>query len=150
MYNKRFFWAEFAAASLCGMEAVGTDIGHDELAKLAANAADALMSEMEERDFPDEALELIGSETRSKRSAGEAPLPPQPPRGLERYGVAETLGLNIRSANCLVNARIYSLADLVRYTPRKLLRVKNFGRISLAEVESALKRKGLSLEPGSG
>ncbi|KKM23580.1 hypothetical protein LCGC14_1613760 [marine sediment metagenome] len=139
---KRSFWAEFAKAAVTGIEASGSTVDYDEVAEWAANLADALLAQMDKRKFPDEVLaSTIGSDVRRRRSVDKVP------RGLERYTVAELLGLSIRSANCIVTGEIYSVADLVKLTPRDLLKIKHFGRKSLAEVTSALKRKGLALQP---
>lgn len=58
---------------------------------------------------------------------------------------AEDLELSVRSANCLKNARIRYIGDLVTKTEQEMLRTKNFGRKSLNEIKEILKTMGLSL-----
>ncbi|HEX7706788.1 MAG TPA: DNA-directed RNA polymerase subunit alpha [Thermoanaerobaculia bacterium] len=56
----------------------------------------------------------------------------------------EELDLSVRSANCLKNANIRSLGDLVQRTEREMLSTKNFGRKSLDEIKDVLASLGLS------
>ena len=58
---------------------------------------------------------------------------------------ADDLELSVRSANCLKNARIRYIGDLVTKTEQEMLRTKNFGRKSLNEIKEILKTMGLSL-----
>lgn len=58
---------------------------------------------------------------------------------------ADDLELSVRSANCLKNARIRYIGDLVTKTEQDMLRTKNFGRKSLNEIKEILKTMGLSL-----
>ena len=58
---------------------------------------------------------------------------------------AEDLELSVRSANCLKNARIRYIGDLVTKTEQEMLRTKNFGRKSLNEIKGILKTMGLGL-----
>ena len=58
---------------------------------------------------------------------------------------AEELELSVRSANCLKNARIRYIGDLVTKTEQDMLKTKNFGRKSLNEIKEILKTMGLSL-----
>ena len=55
----------------------------------------------------------------------------------------EELELSVRSANCLKEARIRTIADLVRREEPEMLKFKNFGRKSLVELNEILKTKGL-------
>ena len=57
----------------------------------------------------------------------------------------EDLELSVRSANCLKNARIRYIGDLVTKTEQDMLKTKNFGRKSLNEIKSIIKQMGLSL-----
>lgn len=57
----------------------------------------------------------------------------------------EELELSVRSANCLKNANIVYIGDLVRLTEQKLLGTPNFGRKSLNEIKQVLTEMGLSL-----
>lgn len=56
----------------------------------------------------------------------------------------DELDLSVRSANCLKNANIYSLRDLVRKTDKEMLETKNFGKKSLEELQEVLGKLGLS------
>ncbi|NOY64586.1 MAG: DNA-directed RNA polymerase subunit alpha [Nitrospirae bacterium] len=56
----------------------------------------------------------------------------------------EELELSVRSYNCLKNANIKTIADLVQKTEHEMLKTKNFGRKSLNEIKEILKGMGLS------
>jgi DNA-directed RNA polymerase subunit alpha len=56
----------------------------------------------------------------------------------------EELELSVRSYNCLKNANIQSIGDLVQKTEAEMLRTKNFGRKSLNEIKEILQNLGLS------
>ncbi len=62
----------------------------------------------------------------------------------------EDLGLSVRSFNCLKAERINSLGELVQYECKELLKLRNFGQKSLAEIEDVLTEKGLSLGMDAG
>jgi hypothetical protein len=55
------------------------------------------------------------------------------------------LELSVRSANCLKNANITLIGELVQKTEAEMLKTKNFGRKSLNELKSILEEMGLSL-----
>ena len=55
------------------------------------------------------------------------------------------LELSVRAANCLKNANIRTIADLVKKTEAEMLKTKNFGRKSLKEIKEILSEMGLSL-----
>jgi DNA-directed RNA polymerase subunit alpha len=55
----------------------------------------------------------------------------------------EELELSVRSYNCLKNASIQSIGDLVQKTEAEMLRTKNFGRKSLNEIKELLLGLGL-------
>lgn len=57
----------------------------------------------------------------------------------------EELELSVRSYNCLKNANIQTIADLVVRTEADMLKTKNFGRKSLSEIREILGAMGLSL-----
>lgn len=57
----------------------------------------------------------------------------------------EELELSVRSANCLKNASIRYIGDLVQKTEGEMLKTKNFGRKSLNEIKEILTDMGLSL-----
>ena len=55
----------------------------------------------------------------------------------------DELELSVRSHNCLKNANIKTIGDLVRLDESELLKFRNFGRKSLQEIQEILERKGL-------
>jgi DNA-directed RNA polymerase subunit alpha len=57
----------------------------------------------------------------------------------------EELELSVRSYNCLKNANIRTIRELVQKTEAEMLRTKNFGRKSLNEIKEILHGMGLSL-----
>lgn len=57
----------------------------------------------------------------------------------------EDLELSVRSANCLKNANIRFIGELVTRSEGEMLKTKNFGRKSLNEIKDILVRMGLSL-----
>ena len=57
----------------------------------------------------------------------------------------EELELSVRSANCLQNANIQLIGELVQRTEQDMLKTKNFGRKSLKEIKEILGSMGLSL-----
>src|SRR5207248_11461657 len=54
----------------------------------------------------------------------------------------EELDLGVRAYNCLKNANIYTLRDLVSKTESDLLKTKHFGRKSLQQVKHVLDSMG--------
>ena len=57
----------------------------------------------------------------------------------------DELELSVRSANCLQNANIRFIGELVQRTEAEMLKTKNFGRKSLNEIKETLGSMGLSL-----
>lgn len=57
----------------------------------------------------------------------------------------EELELSVRSYNCLKNANIRTLRELVQKSEGEMLKTKNFGRKSLNEIKEILSTMGLSL-----
>ena len=57
----------------------------------------------------------------------------------------DELELSVRSANCLHNANIKYIGELVSKTESEMLKTKNFGRKSLNEIKDILTEMGLSL-----
>lgn len=57
----------------------------------------------------------------------------------------EELELSVRSYNCLKNANIRTIRELVQRTEAEMLKTKNFGRKSLNEIKEILQSMGLSL-----
>ena len=61
------------------------------------------------------------------------------------YRPVSDLELSVRSANCLQNAKINLIGELVQKTDAEMLKTKNFGRKSLNEIKAILSDMGLSL-----
>jgi len=57
----------------------------------------------------------------------------------------DELELSVRSYNCLKNANIRTIADLVQKTEAEMLKTRNFGRKSLNEIKEILEEMDLSL-----
>src|SRR5438045_4437762 len=71
-------------------------------------------------------------------------------RSLDKMGEqlnrsVEELELSVCSYNCLKNANIQTIGELVQKTEAEMLRTKNFGRKSLNEIKEILGTIGLSL-----
>lgn len=65
---------------------------------------------------------------------------------LEKFRIpVEELDLSVRSANCLKNASIRTIGDLVQKSESEMLKTKNFGRKSLNEIKELLEEMGLNL-----
>lgn len=72
---------------------------------------------------------------------------------LEKYGVScepavleqsiDDIELSVRTYNCLVNANIRTIAELVQRSENEMLKLKNFGRRSLNELKEILASLGL-------
>lgn len=56
----------------------------------------------------------------------------------------DELELSVRAHNCLLNANVHRVIDLVNLPEDALLKIKNFGRKSLNEVRASMKAFGLS------
>jgi len=61
------------------------------------------------------------------------------------YRSVDELELSVRSANCLKNAEINKIYQLVQKSENEMLKTKNFGRKSLNEIKEVLTEMGLSL-----
>ena len=57
----------------------------------------------------------------------------------------EELELSVRSANCLKNANIRLIGELVQKSEAEMLKTQNFGRKSLNEIKDILSEMGLGL-----
>ena len=79
----------------------------------------------------------------SLEGAAEGELPENLAEYLNRS--VDELELSVRSANCLKNAGIRTIRDLVQRSERDMLETKNFGRKSLNEIRDILRPMGLSL-----
>jgi len=85
---------------------------------------------------------FIESEEAVAEEPVEAPAEPSGIDGLLAKTIDE-LDLSARSANCLKNAKIHTLRDLVRRTEKEMMETKNFGQRSLDEVLEVLDAHGL-------
>ena len=73
--------------------------------------------------------------------AAEEPVPLNP----NLFRSVDELELSVRSANCLQNANIRYIGELVQRTEAEMLKTKNFGRKSLNEIKELLTSMGLEL-----
>lgn len=77
------------------------------------------------------------------------PKPPEVEEGSKinenLFKSVDELELSVRSANCLKNADIRFIGDLVQKTEAEMLKTKNFGRKSLNEIKEILTEMGLNL-----
>ncbi|MDY6837944.1 MAG: DNA-directed RNA polymerase subunit alpha [Thermodesulfobacteriota bacterium] len=75
----------------------------------------------------------------------EEPEEKEEPLNENLYRSVEELELSVRSANCLKNASISYIGELVQRTEQEMLKTKNFGRKSLNEIKEVLGEMGLKL-----
>jgi DNA-directed RNA polymerase subunit alpha len=74
------------------------------------------------------------------------PAPEEPrPTNPNLFRSVDELELSVRSANCLQNANIRYIGELVQRTEAEMLKTKNFGRKSLNEIKEVLASMGLEL-----
>jgi DNA-directed RNA polymerase subunit alpha len=73
--------------------------------------------------------------------AADEPTPLNP----NLFRSVDELELSVRSANCLQNANIRYIGELVQKTEAEMLKTKNFGRKSLNEIKELLTSMGLEL-----
>jgi DNA-directed RNA polymerase subunit alpha len=71
--------------------------------------------------------------------------PEDEPLNENLFRSVDELELSVRSANCLQNANIALIGELVQRTEQDMLKTKNFGRKSLKEIKEILGTMGLSL-----
>ena len=74
--------------------------------------------------------------------------PPEKPAAVYNENLdrsVEELELSVRSYNCLKNANITTIRELVQKSEQEMLKTKNFGRKSLNEIKEILSAMGLSL-----
>lgn len=75
----------------------------------------------------------------------EEPEEEEEPLNENVFRSVEELELSVRSANCLKNANIRYIGELVQKTEQEMLKTKNFGRKSLNEIKDVLAEMGLTL-----
>ncbi len=61
------------------------------------------------------------------------------------YKNIDELELSVRAVNCLKNANIFTIGELVQKSDSEMLKTKNFGRKSLNEIKTVLAQMGLGL-----
>ncbi|MGH9426887.1 MAG: DNA-directed RNA polymerase subunit alpha C-terminal domain-containing protein, partial [Terriglobia bacterium] len=85
----------------------------------------------------------FGTEPEAEKVEGEQEGEVARVRKILKMSVDE-LELSVRSHNCLRSASIKTMADLVRRNESELLKFRNFGRKSLAELSQIVEEFGLS------
>lgn len=75
----------------------------------------------------------------------EEPEEEEAPLNENLFRTVDELELSVRSANCLQNANIRYIGELVRRSEAAMLKTKNFGRKSLKEIKEVLAEMDLSL-----
>ncbi len=96
--------------------------------------------------------EAIGSAAPAQLSPdGEVPFPPLPTFSTLSPSdeSIHTLGLSIRSENCLLRGGIKTVGDLLMRSRDDLLKIRNLGKISLVEIEEILEKRGYQLSSTS-
>jgi DNA-directed RNA polymerase subunit alpha len=95
------------------------------------------------RIFQEQLGIFVNFEEEPYRVAGEEGR--EAPQNENLYRPVDDLELSVRSANCLQNADIRYIGELVQKTEQEMLKTKNFGRKSLNEIKEFLQEMGLSL-----
>jgi DNA-directed RNA polymerase subunit alpha len=88
---------------------------------------------------------FINFEEEKEEPTGEDEKPAEEQINSNLYKSVEELELSVRSANCLKNAHIRFIWELVQKTESEMLKTKNFGRKSLNEIKAILEEMGLNL-----
>jgi DNA-directed RNA polymerase subunit alpha len=88
---------------------------------------------------------FINFEDMEEAGADEERITEKPDFNENLYRSVEELELSVRSANCLKNADIKYIGELVQKTEQEILMTKNFGRKSLNEIKEILSCMGLRL-----
>ncbi|NDY41334.1 DNA-directed RNA polymerase subunit alpha [Dissulfurirhabdus thermomarina] len=86
---------------------------------------------------------FINFDEAEEPAEAEGPAEEVPEEYLNR--TVDELELSVRSANCLKNANINYIGELIQKTEQEMLKTKNFGRKSLAEIRTMLDGMGLRL-----
>ena len=87
-------------------------------------------------NFDEEAVKPVEEKLEEEEKSYENP---------HLYRSVNELELSVRSINCLQNAKIETIGDLVQKTEAEMLKTKNFGRKSLQEIKTVLASMGLTL-----
>ena len=88
---------------------------------------------------------FINFDEEAEPKPGEELVEPKQVWNENLYRSVEELELSVRSANCLKNADINKIYQLVSKTEAEMLKTKNFGRKSLNEIKEVLSEMDLSL-----
>jgi len=92
-----------------------------------------------------EQLQIFINFTEEEEPPAEGAEEEQPEFNENLFKTVDELELSVRSANCLQNANIKYIYELVEKTEAEMLKTKNFGRKSLNEIKEILADMGLSL-----
>ena len=97
------------------------------------------------RIMQDQASVLINFDVEEIEAHEAVKEPESEPLNENLFRCVDELDLSVRSANCLQNADIKYVGELVQRTEHEMLKTKNFGRKSLLEIKEILTGMGLSL-----
>jgi len=97
------------------------------------------------RTFQQQLGIFVNFEEEPSAAMGEGGERREAPQNEALYRPVDDLELSVRSANCLQNADIKYIGELVQKTEQEMLKTKNFGRKSLNEIKEFLHEMGLSL-----
>jgi DNA-directed RNA polymerase subunit alpha len=92
-----------------------------------------------------EQLSIFINFEETEDTAYQAPSADEEPVNENLFRSVDELELSVRSANCLQNANITLIGELVQRTEQDMLKTKNFGRKSLKEIKEILASMGLGL-----
>jgi DNA-directed RNA polymerase subunit alpha len=95
------------------------------------------------RDHLNIFINLEESAEQASEASADAPRTGASNENLDKS--VEELELSVRSYNCLKNANIRTIRELVQKTEAEMLKTKNFGRKSLNEIKEILQTMGLGL-----
>ncbi|MBA4348919.1 MAG: DNA-directed RNA polymerase subunit alpha [Thermodesulfovibrio sp.] len=107
--------------------------------KAVSEAAEILVKHLEQFIFVEEPEPVIEAQGISGKRDSNNKLNEHLSKSIDE------LELSVRAYNCLKNANIKTIADLVQKTENEMLRTKNFGRRSLNEIKDILSSMGLHL-----
>lgn len=108
---------------------------------LGQPVGDAIKRELEQRE-KETALKAAYRDAVERHASAEV----LASRDLHLLRDLDEFDWSVRTRNCMQNANIVLVGELVQWTERGILRTKNFGRKSLKEVKEVLAELGLSLE----
>lgn len=109
--------------------------------KAVSDAASIVIEHLDLFIMEEEYHDVSGSEA----GVGKAGVGEGSAVNVNLFKTVDELELSVRSYNCLKNADIRTIAELVQKTEAEMLKTKNFGRKSLNEIKEILSRMGLHL-----